>query len=126
MIASPVDNSPNTVLECLSYGIRFVASNTGGIPELVHPDDRPRVLFDPYPDSLARLLESILVKHVPLAMVTAAVPNEVRTSVWMDLHYSLITDMTTLPKIPTQVILSIEQPLQSCLTLLAFRTKSEK
>lgn len=103
VIASPVDNSPNTVLECLSYGVRFIASNTGGIPELVHPDDRPHVLFDPYPDSLARLLDSILVKRVPLAKVTAAVPNEVRTSVWVDLHSSLIPELFVPPKMPAQV-----------------------
>jgi hypothetical protein len=103
VIASPVDNSPNTVLECLSYGIRFIASNTGGIPELVHPDDRPHVLFDPYPDSLARLLESILVKRVPLATVTAAVPNEVRTNVWVDLHSAIISAMTFPANKPIQV-----------------------
>lgn len=60
----------------------------------MHPDDRSRVLFDPYPESLAKLLDSFLVKRVPLAVVKTAVPNEVRTSVWVDLHSSLIEGMT--------------------------------
>lgn len=122
MIASPVDNSPNTVLECLSYGIRFVASNTGGIPELVHPDDRAHVLFDPYPDSLATLLNYILVKRVPLAKVTAAVPNELRTSVWVDLHSSLIPSMFG-PKMPLQVC---TRTLQLVVVLLIDREEIQR
>ena len=43
------DNSPNTVYECLEAGIPFVASNVGGIAELVAPEDRQRVLFEPTP-----------------------------------------------------------------------------
>lgn len=90
IIASPVDNSPNTVLECLSYGIKFIASETGGIPELVHTKDRERVLFKPYPNDLAKMLESILVHHQPLPQVAPAVPNQLRTSIWVDVHSSLI------------------------------------
>lgn len=41
------DNSPNTVYECLEHRIPFIASNAGGIPELVDPDDRARVLVEP-------------------------------------------------------------------------------
>ncbi|SCV69908.1 BQ2448_1302 [Microbotryum intermedium] len=42
-----IDNSPSTVLECIAYGARFIASNVGGIPELVHPTDHDKVLFAP-------------------------------------------------------------------------------
>src|SRR5205085_3010529 len=41
------ENSPNAVYECLELGIPFIASNVGGVPELVAADDRPRVLFEP-------------------------------------------------------------------------------
>ncbi len=43
VIPSQVDNSPCTVQECLEEGIPFLASDRGGIPELIHPDDRARV-----------------------------------------------------------------------------------
>lgn len=43
VIPSQVDNSPCTVQECLQEGIPFLASDRGGIPELIHPEDRARV-----------------------------------------------------------------------------------
>jgi O-antigen biosynthesis protein len=42
VIPSQVDNSPCTVQECIEEGIPFLASDRGGIPELIHPDDRER------------------------------------------------------------------------------------
>lgn len=104
VIASPVDNSPNTVLECLSYNIKFIASNVGGIPELVHPQDRERVLFEPNANDLARILRSVLVLHESLAPVTPAVSNQLRTSLWTDLHSSLIPELFALKPLPSKVI----------------------
>ena len=40
VIPSQVDNSPCTVQECLQEGVPFLTSDRGGIPELIHPDDR--------------------------------------------------------------------------------------
>lgn len=40
VIPSQADNSPCTIQECLEAGIPFLASDRGGIPELIHPDDR--------------------------------------------------------------------------------------
>jgi len=37
----------NTVRECLDYGIPFIASTAAAIQELVAPEDRARVLFEP-------------------------------------------------------------------------------
>jgi hypothetical protein len=37
----------NTVRECVDYGIPFIASTAAAIQELVAPEDRPRVLFEP-------------------------------------------------------------------------------
>jgi glycosyltransferase involved in cell wall biosynthesis len=54
------DNSPNTVYECLERGIPFLASNAGGIPELVAAADRARVLFEPTADGVAEALERVL------------------------------------------------------------------
>jgi len=47
VMASPIDNSPNTVYEAIGLGIPFLASSGGGIGELVHPDDRHDMTFDP-------------------------------------------------------------------------------
>ena len=59
------ENSPNTVYECLEHGIPFLASNIGGIPELVAAEDRERTLFPPtaggVEQALRRVLESRLV-----------------------------------------------------------------
>ena len=54
------DNSPNTVYECLERNIPFMASNVGGIPELVAPEDRPRVLFEPTAEGVAAALRRAL------------------------------------------------------------------
>ena len=45
IVPSRIDNLPYTVYECLENGIPVLASSTGGIPELVHPDDRSRILI---------------------------------------------------------------------------------
>lgn len=56
VMPSPVDNSPCTVYEALHWGIPFLAARTGGIPELVHPDDQDHVLFDYCPAALSDAL----------------------------------------------------------------------
>ncbi len=56
VIASLLENSPYTVRECLHLGIPFIASQVGGIPELVAGEDQERALFKPNPGALARLL----------------------------------------------------------------------
>jgi len=54
------DNSPNTVYECIEHGIPLIASNVGGIPELIAPEDRAHALFDPTPDGIAEALRRVL------------------------------------------------------------------
>ena len=54
------ENSPNTVYECLENGIPFIASNAAGIRELVAPDDRSRVLFEPTGEGIAETLRRTL------------------------------------------------------------------
>ena len=58
VMASPADNSPCTVYEALSWGIPFLASRVGGVPELVHESHQERVLFECTTESLC---ESLLV-----------------------------------------------------------------
>ena len=54
VISSLADNFPNTVLECVGAGVPLLASNVGGIPEIIDPADRENVCFEPRPDVLAR------------------------------------------------------------------------
>jgi glycosyltransferase involved in cell wall biosynthesis len=54
------ENSPNTVYECLEHEIPFIASDVGGVPELIHPDDRERVLFEPTAEAVAARLGDVL------------------------------------------------------------------
>ena len=60
VMPSLLDNSPNTVAECVEQGIPFIATATGGIPELVGEADRERVLCRPTVDDLAAALASAL------------------------------------------------------------------
>jgi glycosyltransferase involved in cell wall biosynthesis len=60
VMPSLLDNSPNTVAECIERGIPFVSTHTGGIPELVAPDDRERVLCEPNALGLKAALQHVL------------------------------------------------------------------
>jgi glycosyltransferase involved in cell wall biosynthesis len=60
VMPSQSDNSPCTVQECLDAGIPFLASDRGGIPELVHPDDRGRVTAPLQLPVFAARIEEIL------------------------------------------------------------------
>lgn len=66
VIASLCENSPYTVVECLQHGIAFIATNVGGIPELIDPSDHARILFDPNPAMLGSRLVDALTKESPL------------------------------------------------------------
>ena len=54
------ENSPNTIYECLENQIPFIASDVAGIRELVAPDDRARVLFEPTANGIAGALRRAL------------------------------------------------------------------
>ncbi len=60
VIPSIHENSPNTVYECLEHGIPFIASNVGGVGELVAADDRARVIFEPTAQDLGAALRRVL------------------------------------------------------------------
>lgn len=60
IIPSIHENSPNTVYECLEHGIPFIASNVGGVRELIPSDDRARVLFEPTADGVEAAIRRVL------------------------------------------------------------------
>ena len=46
VLPSLFENSPLSIFELISMKIPFVASNAGGIPELVHPTSRAKTIFE--------------------------------------------------------------------------------
>ncbi|EPJ5820610.1 glycosyltransferase [Pluralibacter gergoviae] len=52
IIPSLVENSPYTVYECLINDVNFLASNIGGIPELISQEYHKETLFSPSPVDL--------------------------------------------------------------------------
>lgn len=52
VIPSLVENSPYTVYECLINNINFIATNIGGIPELIPKEHHVDILFSPNPVDL--------------------------------------------------------------------------
>lgn len=60
VVASLVENSPYTVLECLAAGIPLLAADAGGIPELIADADKAMSCFSLEPGALAdRIMESV-------------------------------------------------------------------
>lgn len=56
IIPSLVENSPYTVYECLMNNINFIASDIGGIPELIKEEQRKHILFKLTPVELYKSL----------------------------------------------------------------------
>lgn len=101
VIPSLGDNSPNTVYECLEHGLPFVASDVGGIPELIAPEDRARVLFRPTPEGIRRALEHALADERMPPPAHAAFDAESSLAAWMQV-------LETRPQVPTAGELSRE------------------
>jgi len=85
VIASAMENSPYTVLECLVAGVPFVAPDCGGIAELVAPEDRAAVLVPREADAMARRLAALLGTTPPRARPAFA-PEHNRAA-WMALQH---------------------------------------
>ncbi len=76
VMPSLLDNSPNTVSECIEHGIPFVATDTGGIAELVAEEDRPRVLCAPTAEALAATLSEAIAAEAFLPAQAARDASE--------------------------------------------------
>jgi glycosyltransferase involved in cell wall biosynthesis len=76
------ENSPNTVYECLEHGIPFIASNVGGVPELIASNDRSRVLFEPTSEGLAAALRRVLAEGNVPAPVRPAFDRDAASNAW--------------------------------------------
>jgi O-antigen biosynthesis protein len=87
IIPSLDDNLPNTVLECLSGSIPFLASHVGGIPELIAPSDLERVTFAPAATELAARLVLAIRNGVQAAQ--PAIDTAENRQKWLNWHASL-------------------------------------
>jgi glycosyltransferase involved in cell wall biosynthesis len=85
VMPSPLDNSPNTVSECIERGIPFVATQTGGIPELVAAGDRARVLCLPTSEDLAKALTQALSSRHGFAPASSAREPRESLEAWFEL-----------------------------------------
>jgi len=114
VLASLVENSPYTVLECLALGFPFIASDVGGIAELILPEDRPRVLFRPTAKDLAQRLQSILEGGIIVARGSST-PVKTREQ-WLDFHNAIAHDhfrtAVPLPSVAGAPALSSNDKLQ--------------
>ena len=87
-IPSLVENSAFTIYESLLHGIPFIASDTGGNAELLHPDYREAVIFRREdPGALARRLAEVL--HGGATLPRAAFDWDASRATWRDFHAHL-------------------------------------
>ena len=84
IIPSKIDNLPYTVLECLGSGIPFVAAATGGIPEMIRPVDRRRVLFPLDARACGETLQRVLTEGLAPVPLRMSAKRTLRD--WLDWH----------------------------------------
>lgn len=115
VIPSLADNSPYTVLECLTWGVPFIASRVGGVAELVHPEDCDRILFKPTPNDLAQRLRSVLSKGIIPGRMSFG--HDQNLAAYLDLHEGLLAEIADANKPRKQAKLVAEpkapEPLAS-------------
>jgi glycosyltransferase involved in cell wall biosynthesis len=87
VVSSLADNFPNTALECVGAGVPLLASNVGGIPEIIDPADRENVCFEPRPDVLAERIRDALEHGAYSARPSASFADT--ESKWVQFHSGL-------------------------------------
>ncbi len=69
VMPSRLDNSPYCVFECLDNAVPFIATDVGGVAELIREDDRARVLVSGDPEEIAeKLVDALQNGAAPAAM----------------------------------------------------------
>jgi GT2 family glycosyltransferase/glycosyltransferase involved in cell wall biosynthesis len=102
VIASIMENSPYTVLECLAAGIPFLAADCGGVAELVAEADRNKVLYPRTAADLATILARTLREGAPHARL-AFDPGENRAR-WLALHETPLAAARPAPSEATPLV----------------------
>ena len=97
VMPSRSDNSPYTVQEALVYGIPFLASDVGGIAELIDERDRAASTFRPTPASLTARLEQVMREGFRPARPSFDSAADCRE--WLDWHTQLQSSAAARPPI---------------------------
>ena len=104
VIPSLIDNSPNVIYECIEDRVPFLASDTGGNPELVHREDRGRVLFRPDAGALAEVLGRVLADGVVPAPARPSFDGPTSLAAWRKvLDPTVAADAATRERAGTDV-----------------------
>lgn len=115
VIASLCENSPYTVKEVIHRRVPFISTNTGGIAELIHEDDRATVLYDATPQALADKLAFVLSNGITTAR--PSVTNAQVKQQWTDFCQELLDYQTQQAKAASAVVHDKDRPLVSvCIT----------
>ncbi|KAK3260739.1 hypothetical protein CYMTET_30320 [Cymbomonas tetramitiformis] len=113
VMPSRIENSPYTVYECAELGIPFIASNVGGVADLLDPRDHAEVLFQPTLDALvARLVSALANGVIPARPKVAANLNELVWQQW-HLHVASLAATENAAKEAAEAAAAAETPFVS-------------
>lgn len=87
VMPSHIENSSLAVYEAAICGIPFIASNSGGTPEIIEAKFHSDVLCDAHPISLGNQLKKSLTKGSIVAAATF--DNKENTKVWLNYHRNI-------------------------------------
>ena len=90
------------MVECLQIGIPFIATNSGGTAELIHPDDRDGCLVPVDPTALAAKLAQVLQDGLPRPRMYVSQAETARR--WLAFHAPADgrADRATVQKLPAR------------------------
>jgi len=103
VMPSLVENSPLAVSECIEHAVPFLAARVGGVPDLVAPDDRDRVLCEPAVADVAAALTRALDSSEPFAPARPARSPEDSLRSWLE----LIEGVTPREALPAKRLRSV-------------------
>jgi len=106
VIASKADNSPLVIYECIAYNIPFIASNTGGIGELIPKSYKRDILFEFNQNSLIDKLYGLIKLKGILRIIPSLDLKEINND-W-------VNEILKAPKKITK--LNNEKSLSICIT----------
>ncbi len=108
VMASILDNSPYSIIECIQNQIPFITSKVGGIPELIHAADIDKVCFTRSLDGLYQKVTSVLTEGA--FTVRPRIRGELKETSWKNWYNQV--DYKNTPTDDTD-ILSTQQPFVS-------------
>lgn len=105
VVPSLVDNLPNTVLECLGAQVPILASDAGGIPEMIAADDLAATTFTLKAGALAAKLRGVL--QAGICPARYAVNQRENEQAWVRWHEGLVATPATAPLATVQPLVSV-------------------